>query len=277
MKTCNVALTIAGSDSGGNAGIQADIRAFHVFKLHACSVITALTAQNPFEVRSIFTPDAEFVGTQIDTVFDAYSIKALKTGMLCSSEIVSVVSDKLSALKGKTKIVVDPVMVATSGAKLLRDDAIDAVCNRLLHNATIITPNLPETSVILGGEKILSTDEMIEAAKKISDKYNTAVLIKGGHSANSAATDIFYDGSILCKISTDVVENPLSTHGTGCSLSAAITASIANGNDLIHAVVEAKSYLYKAILNGVYVGQNATVMGTPIGIDTNNVTVEFLK
>lgn len=269
------ALTIAGSDSGGNAGIQADLRAFHVFGVHGCTVLAALTAQNPFGVRSILTPDAEFVADQLDAVLEAYDVGALKTGMLSSAGVIEAVADRL-LIHGRILKVVDPVMVATSGAKLLQDDAVEMLKSRLLPLATLITPNLPEAEVLLG-RAVSTLGERAGAARALADAFGCAVLIKGGHAAGACAVDVLYDGQSLRQLSTPRVEEPLSTHGTGCSLSAAITASLACGKDLLDAVVEGKAYVYEAIRTGVRVGEASAVLGTPSRLPVEHVVVEALN
>ncbi len=267
-----VALTIAGSDSGGNAGVQADLRAFHMFGVHGCTVFAALTAQNPYGVRAILTADAAFVAAQLDAVLEAYAVGALKTGMLASPEVIEAVADRL-VCQGRILKVVDPVMVATSGAKLLQDDAIDLLKARLLPLATLITPNLPEAEV-LTGKAVATRDEMSVAARELADAFGCAVLVKGGHGACACAEDVLFDGASLHWFSTPRVESPLSTHGTGCSLSAAITASLACGKTLIGAVVEGKAYVYEAIRTGVYVGEAVAVLGTPARLPIEIVNVE---
>jgi hydroxymethylpyrimidine/phosphomethylpyrimidine kinase len=266
-----VALTIAGSDSGGNAGIQADLRAFHVFGVHGCTVLAALTAQNPFGVRSILTADAGFVGDQLDAVLEAYNVGALKTGMLSAPDVIEAVADRL-LLHSRILKVVDPVMVATSGAKLLQEDAVAMLKSRLLPLATLITPNLPEAGVLLG-RPVATREEMAGAARELSDHYGCAVLVKGGHGNGVCAEDILFDGVSLCWLSTPRIEGPLSTHGTGCSLSAAITASLACGKALLEAVVEGKAYVYEAIRTGVRVGEVAAVLGTPARLPVETVRV----
>lgn len=270
-----VALTVAGSDSGGNAGIQADLRAFHVFGVHGCTVLAALTAQNPFGVRSILTPDAEFVADQLDAVLEAYDVGALKTGMLSSAGVIEAVADRL-LVHGRILKVVDPVMVATSGAKLLQDDAVGVLKSRLLPLATLITPNLPEAEALLG--KAVATSEAIcEAARELADAFGCAVLIKGGHASGVCAQDVLFDGLSLRRLSTPRVAEPLSTHGTGCSLSAAIAASLACGSELLDAVVQGKAYVYEAIRSGVRVGEAATVLGTPARLPVEHVVIETLN
>lgn len=265
-------LTIAGSDCGGNAGVQADIRAFHVFGLHACTVFAALTAQNPFGVRSIRVPEPGFIEDQIDAVMEEYDIGALKTGMLPTAAVIRAVGGRLLK-RPEIKKVVDPVMVATSGAKLLEDSAINAMIGILLPMACLITPNLPEAGVILGRE-IKTRDEMAAAAGELHRRFGCAALVKGGHSILNVAEDVLFDGERFTWYSTPAVEHPLSTHGTGCSLSAAITASLAVGRPLREAVAEGKAYVYESIRTGVYVGRRATVLGTPLDIKAALAMVE---
>jgi hydroxymethylpyrimidine/phosphomethylpyrimidine kinase len=267
-----VALTIATSDSGGNAGIQADLRAFQVFGVHGCAVLAALTAQNPFEVRGILTADPAFVGMQMDAVLDVYAVNALKTGMLFSSEIIEAVADRLLP-RGRIPKVVDPVMVATSGARLLREDAIGCLKNTLLPLAALITPNLPETEV-LTGRAVATRDEAGAAARELYETLGCAVLVKGGHRTDAGdAEDMLFDGATLYRISTPKIDGPPSTHGTGCSLSAAITASLACGKSLLDAVVDGKAYVYEAIRTGVWVGEAAAVLGTPTRLPVEIVKV----
>ena len=265
-------LTVAGSDSGGNAGIQADIRAFHVFGLHVCTVVTALTAQNPYGVRAVMTPEPAFVARQLDAVLEEYAIAAAKTGMLANAGVIEAVADGFKRHPG-LRLVVDPVMVATSGAKLLEDDAIGAMCSRMLPLAALATPNLPEASVILGHD-VRTMEDMESAAREIHARFGCAALVKGGHHAENVASDVLFDGDRAIWLSTPAVEAPLSTHGTGCSLSAAIAASLAKGRPLPEAVAEGKAYVYEAIRTGVRVGARATVLGTPSGpVDPACVTL----
>jgi len=267
-----VALTIAGSDSGGNAGVQADLRAFHVFGVHGCTVLAALTAQNPDGVRAILTPDAAFVAAQLDAVLEAYSVAALKTGMLSSADVIEAVADRL-LLHGRIMKVVDPVMVATSGAKLLQDEAVEMLTSRLLPLADLLTPNLPEAGVLLG-RPVATPEEMAEAARELSGRFGCAALVKGGHGDGACAEDVLFDGAQLCRLSAPRIADPLSTHGTGCSLSAAIAASVACGKSLLDAVVEGKAYVYEAIRTSVRVGEVAAVLGTPARLPVEVVRVE---
>ena len=254
-------LTVAGSDSGGNAGVQADLRAFHAFGLHGCTVITALTAQNPRGVRAVHVPPPAFVAEQLDAVFETYGVKALKTGMLATAGVIEAVAAKL-ARKPRVKKVIDPVMVATSGAKLLADDAVAALTERLLPLATVITPNLPEAEALLGDASETAADLRL-AAKTLARKFRCAVLVKGGHAAGGAAEDVLYDGRRFKTFSRPRIARPVSTHGTGCTLAAAITAGLALGRPLAAAVEDAKIYVYEAIRLSYHIGQNCGVLGMP--------------
>jgi hydroxymethylpyrimidine/phosphomethylpyrimidine kinase len=270
-----VALTIAGSDSGGNAGIQADLRAFHVFGVHGCTVLAALTAQNPFGVRGILAADAGFVGMQLDAVLEAYAVSALKTGMLASPDVIEAVADRL-VLHNRISKVMDPVMVATSGARLLQDDAVATLTGVLLPLATLITPNLPEAEV-LTGRAIGGGDAIVDAARELGDTFGTAVLIKGGHGAAAEAEDILFDGERVYRIATPRIDQPVSTHGTGCSLSAAIAAALACGKPLLDAVAEGKAYVYESIRTGTWVGEASAVLGTPARLPIEQVRVDTLR
>jgi len=257
------ALTVAGSDSGGNAGVQADVRAFHTFGLHACTVLAALTAQNPFGVAAVHVPDPAFVAAQLDAVLPVYALGAVKTGMLATREVVLAVVDRLCAAATDIPLVVDPVMVATSGAKLLRDDAAHELVHRLVPLATLVTPNLPEAEVLAGGFAIRSRADMAEAARRIEATTGAGVLVKGGHAADAPAEDLLYTAEGAWWLSTPVVEHPASTHGTGCSLSAAIAAALARGRSLPDAVADGKAYVYESIRTSLPVGPEATVLGMP--------------
>lgn len=265
----SAALTIAGSDSGGNAGVQADLRAFHTFGVHGCTVFTALTAQNPFGVRDILLPDPAFVGSQIDAVLETYGVMALKTGMLAAPEIIEVVAERLS-MNSRIPAIIDPVMVATSGARLLQEDAESVLKAKLLPLAYLLTPNLPEAEALADAPSA----DPAELARRLSDRYACSVLVKGGHSEAHPAKDYFFDGNALYRISTPVIEDPLSTHGTGCSLSAAITASAACGHTMLDAVIDGKAYVYESIRTAVHVGEVCTVLGMPKRIPVDAVRVD---
>jgi len=254
-------LTIAGSDSGGNAGVQADLRAFHAYGLHGCTVFTALTAQNPFGVSAIHAVPADFVRAQLDAVLGIYDIRALKTGMLATAALIEAVAEKLSAHPEIAKVI-DPVMVATSGAKLIDDTAVETLKTRLLPFATLITPNIPEAEV-LTGRKLVSRAAVREAAKALYDLFGCAVLVKGGHAVGdlTAAEDTLFDGKDFSTYTMPWIEHPVSTHGTGCSLAAALTAELTRGKDLPSAVAGAKDYVHQAIAGSYLVGTNCGVLG----------------
>ena len=267
-------MTIAGSDSGGNAGIQADLRACHVFGVHGCTAITALTAQNPFGVAAVLTADATFVGMQIEEILGVYNVQALKTGMLATAPVIEEVAAQLLAYARIPKVC-DPVMVATSGARLLEEEAIASLRRELLPLATLATPNLPEAE-LLSGRTIKSMEQAATCARALADDLGCAVLVKGGHDSGPLARDLLYDGRNLVYFSTPRIEAPLSTHGTGCSLSAAIAASLACGRSLVEAVAEGKAYVYESIRTSLYVGEAATVLGTPRGIPRDIVEISGL-
>ena len=212
MKT---ALTIAGSDSCGGAGIQADIKTMMANGVYAMSAITALTAQNTTGVTSILNADSKFLGEELDAVFTDIYPDAVKIGMVSESDLIRIIASKLRQYNAKN-IVVDPVMVATSGAKLISDDAIDTLKQELFSLANVLTPNIPEAEV-LTGRTISNAEEMIDAAKMISETYNCAVLCKGGHTINDA-NDLLYANNTYRWFYGKRIQNP-NTHGTGCTLS----------------------------------------------------------
>jgi len=250
-------LTIAGSDSGGNAGVQADLRAFHAYGLHGCTVFTALTAQNPFGVSAIHTVPPDFVRAQLDAVLGVYSIRALKTGMLATAALIEAVAEKLSA-HPSIKKVIDPVMVATSGAKLIDEAAVETLKARLLPLATIISPNIPEAEA-LTNRLLTCRANVRDAAKELFDMFGCAVFVKGGHAVGdlTAAEDTLYDGKRFSSYTMPWIDHPVSTHGTGCSLAAAIAAELTLGNNLPSAVAGAKDYVHQAIANSYLVGPDA--------------------
>lgn len=240
MKT---ALTIAGSDSSGGAGIQADIKTMTTNGVYAMSAITALTAQNTTGVTGISEVSPEFLTQQLDAVFTDIYPDAVKIGMVSGSELIKVIAECLKKYHAKN-IVVDPVMVATSGAKLISDDAIDTLKECLLGLATVITPNIPETEV-LSGMKITTAEDMITAAGKISREYGCAVLCKGGHKLNDA-NDLLYRNGEYRWFNGKRIQNS-NTHGTGCTLSSAIASNLAKGRDLDTSVEKAKNYISGAL------------------------------
>ena len=241
MKT---ALTIAGSDSSGGAGIQADIKTMTANGVFAMSAITALTAQNTTGVTDIFETTPHFLAEQLDAVFTDIYPDAVKIGMVSSAELIGTIADKLQEY-GARHIVVDPVMVATSGSKLLRDDAVDALTARLLPMAEVLTPNIPEAE-ILSGMSIKNAADMEKAAQTISEKYGCAVLCKGGHQINDA-DDLLWRSGAGKWFRGRRIDNP-NTHGTGCTLSSAIASNLAKGYDLDTSVERAKAYISGALL-----------------------------
>ena len=240
MKT---ALTIAGSDSSGGAGIQADMKTMTANGVYAMSAVTALTAQNTTGVTDILESTPLFLGEQLDAIFTDIFPDAVKIGMVSSEELIAVIAEKLKQY-GAKKIVVDPVMVATSGAKLLRDDAVEALCRELLPLAAVLTPNIPEAE-ILSGMTITDAVGMEAAAKLISEKYGCAVLCKGGHKVNDADDLLWRNGSGKW-FHGKRINNP-NTHGTGCTLSSAIASNLAKGYDLDQSVERAKAYISGAL------------------------------
>ncbi len=246
-------LSIAGSDSGGGAGIQADLKSFHANGVYGLSVITAITAQNTREIRRSFELPVDLIATQIDTVFDDFDVSAVKTGMLSSGQVVNVVAEKL-AERQVSNLVVDPVMISTSGFDLLEPEAVASVKKRLLPLAALVTPNLREAQ-ILAGIPVENLDHAKTAARIIFDAGPGAVLVKGGHLFDPhSAVDVFFDGSEETVFSGERLP-ARNTHGTGCTLSAAIAANLARGQRLISAVENAKTYITEAIRHGLSIGR----------------------
>lgn len=241
MKT---ALTIAGSDSSGGAGIQADIKTMTMNGVYAMSAITALTAQNTMGVTGISEVTPEFLRLQLDAIFDDIFPDAVKTGMVASTGLIGTIADVLKE-RGARNIVVDPVMVATSGAKLLRDDAIEVLEKRLFPLADVITPNIPEAELI-SGLSIGSRDDMEKAARLIGEKYGCSVLLKGGHSISDASDVLYSKAGTLTWFEGKRINNP-NTHGTGCTLSSAIASNLAKGLELEDSVRCAKDYISGAL------------------------------
>jgi len=246
-------LTIAGSDSGGGAGIQADLKAVTLLGGYGMSVLTALTAQNTVGVQAIHEVPARFVETQIDSVLSDIGTDAIKTGMLANAEIVEVVAKKIRQY-GVKKLVVDPVMVAKSGDSLLRKDAQDALMKRLLPLSTVVTPNLPEASV-LAGFKVNSMEEMRKAAHRIHELGGKHVVVKGGH-LRGRAIDLLYDGKRYVEIEGRRIETR-NTHGTGCTFASAIATLLARGETVPEAVRKAKTFISMAIQSGLPLGKGS--------------------
>lgn len=252
VETLKSVLSIAGSDSSGGAGIQADIKTITAHRLFATTAITAVTAQNTLGVTGIEAMSAEFVKAQIDAVFTDIAPDAVKIGMLAESETILAIKERLAHYKAKN-VVLDPVMVATSGSRLINDDALDAL-RSLFSLASLITPNIPEAEV-LTGEKIVSHDDMVLAARKLYSEFNIAVLLKGGHLKESA-DDLLICGGEVHFIKGERIETE-NTHGTGCTLSSAITCNLALGDDLKASVAKAKEYVAGALRAGLNMGRGS--------------------
>lgn len=236
-------LTIAGSDCSGGAGIQADIKTITAHKMYAMSAITALTAQNTTGVYGVVDTPPSFVSQQLDCIFSDIFPDAVKIGMVSNSEIIRVIARKLKEY-GAKNIVIDPVMISTSGNRLLSEDACEALVSGLFPTGTLITPNIPEAET-LSGEPIKTKAGMLKAAKKISQTVNSALLIKGGHLAGDAADLLYVDGREHWYECPRVI-NP-NTHGTGCTLSSAIACNLADGQTLAQSIASAKAYLTGAL------------------------------
>jgi hydroxymethylpyrimidine/phosphomethylpyrimidine kinase len=245
------ALTIATSDSGGGAGIQADIKAMQANGVFALSVLVAITAQNTKTVKMVHPLPRYIIEAQIDAVFDDFEISGVKTGMLFSAEIVKIVSAKLHSLMVRN-LVVDPVMISKNGSVLLKPDAIEQVKRDLLPLATVVTPNIHEAQR-LAEMTIITLDDVKEAARRIHRLGSKTVLIKGGHLAAAPATDLLYDGNEFITIPAEFIKTQ-NTHGTGCTYSAAIAAHLALGKDLIEAIRAAKAYITEAIRHSLSIG-----------------------
>jgi hydroxymethylpyrimidine/phosphomethylpyrimidine kinase len=247
-----ITLTIAGSDSSGGAGIQADLRTFSAFGVYGASVVTALTAQNTRGVDGVLEIAPSFVMAQLRSVLSDLTVRAAKTGMLANKEIVLVVADALDA-HPDFPLVVDPVMVATSGEVLLEARAVDAAKQRLFPRAALLTPNLPEAALLLGANEARDEGEMVAQAKALAASGCRSVLLKGGHGAGELAVDVLVHHRAVTRFETPRVETP-HTHGAGCTLSAAITALLASGATLLTAVERAKGYVWRAIQSGQSLG-----------------------
>lgn len=260
MKT---ALTIAGSDSCGGAGIQADIKTMTANGVYAMSAVTALTAQNTTGVTGIIEVTPAFLQEQLTDVIEDIWPDAVKIGMVSSSGLIDVIADTIERYQLKN-VVVDPVMVATSGAKLINDGAVTALKERLIPKAAVITPNIPEAEV-LSGKKISSAEDMVTAAKEISEQYGCAVLCKGGHSLNDA-NDLLYCGGSFQWFQGQRIDNP-NTHGTGCTLSSAIASNLAKGMKLDEAVACAKRYISGALAAMLDLGKGSGPMNHAYAIN----------
>jgi hydroxymethylpyrimidine/phosphomethylpyrimidine kinase len=254
-------LTIAGSDSGGGAGLQADLKVFQALGCFGTTAVTCVTAQNPDEVRGVEPISPAMVTEQICTVCDSFPIAAAKTGMLFSADIIDAVTRAVERC-GLDCLVVDPVMVSTSESRLLRDDAISALQERLIPKARVITPNLPEAEVLLG-RSIESLDALKDAAREIGDRFGVACALKGGHlpsEGQAAVVDVLYEGGRVEVFSVPRVTVG-ETHGTGCTFAAVITAELAKGASLNGAVHSAQTFVAKALATAFHVGSH-----TPLGV-----------
>ena len=246
MKTM---MTVAGSDSSGGAGIQADIKTATALGVFATSAITSITAQNTTGVQAIFDLDAEVVREEIRSILSDISPDAVKIGMVSAPEIIKTIAEELKGYGGP--VVLDPVMVSTSGSPLLKEEAMDSLKTLLFPRATLLTPNIPEAE-LLTGMNITSVEAQEEAAKALYEAYGASALVKGGH-GTGRAVDVFYDGKIH-HYEKPMLDNP-NTHGTGCTLSSAIASFLALGLEEAKAVEEAKNYVYDAIADGLDLGR----------------------
>lgn len=253
-RTTPVALTVAGSDSGGGAGIQADLKTFHTLGVFGVSAVTCITAQNPDRVSAVQAIAPGIVAEQMDRVFEAFTVRAIKTGMLYDAAIIETVAASLARRRCR-QLVVDPVMVATSGALLLKKDAIAALRGALLPRAALVTPNLNEAEA-LGQRRISSPAELRDAARALTGKFGVPFLVKGGHLPNlKIAVDVLCDGRALVEFRAPLVRNAR-PHGAGCAYSAAIAAHLALGHDLVESIRRAKRFVTAAIRHSLRLGKH---------------------
>ncbi|MCI3922219.1 bifunctional hydroxymethylpyrimidine kinase/phosphomethylpyrimidine kinase [Paenibacillus sp. TRM 82003] len=246
------ALTIAGSDSGGGAGIQADLKTFHQLGAYGMSVITVLTAQNTLGVQGVYPQSADCIRAQLRSVVSDIGVDAVKTGMLYSADIIEAIAEDAASIS-ELQLVVDPVMIAKGGTPLLKREAVDALRNRLLPLALIVTPNLPEACALLDIPDIHEAGEMEAVARALHRLGPTYVLLKGGHLANGDADDLLFDGERVYRYSSKRIVTK-HTHGTGCTLSAAITAELAKGTPVAEAVHIGKQFITAAIRHALNIG-----------------------
>ncbi len=268
-------LTVAGSDSGGGAGVQTDLRTFNAFKVYGCSVITAVTAQNPYEVRKIDILSAESVKSQIGCVLDAFPVCFAKTGMLANSAIIECVAQ--IAEKRDLKLIVDPVMVSTSGARLLEESAVSAMKEKLFPLAQWLTPNIPEAELICC-RKLVSFDDLVDAAVNIYRLYQCNVILKSGHAISSdIVTDIVCCQGDIFTLTSPVAKVCANTaHGTGCTLSAAIAANFAAGRNWQESLIAAKAFVYGSLCESVRVNDSLSQMYPPCKINPEEIVLEKL-
>lgn len=245
-------LSIAGSDSSGGAGIQADIKTITAHKMYAMTAITALTAQNTTGVYGVLDSPPEFVGQQLDCIMNDIFPDSVKIGMVSSPQIIEVIVEKLKEYN-PNHIVVDPVMISTSGSKLLSDDAMDQLINKLIPLASLITPNIPEAECLCDGMTIHTKEDMQKAAVKIAEHYKGNILIKGGHLMDTA-DDLLYHNGEFTWFTGVKIDNP-NTHGTGCTLSSAIACNLADGYEMKTSIQNAKNYLTGALQDNLNLGK----------------------
>ncbi len=257
-----VCLTIAGSDSGGGAGVQADLKTFNALEVHGTSAITCLTAQSPAGVRAVHAVTPDFLRAQLGALFNELPPRAAKTGMLWNVDLIRVVVGWWGEAR-RPSLVVDPVMIATSGAVLLQPDAVEAIRGQLLPLARIATPNLDEAAHLLGAS-LTTLDDLRQAARELRRRHGCAFLVKGGHLRSAPdAVDVFWDGRRERLLSAPFIRG-VSTHGTGCTYSAAIAAGLAQGHGLESAVVRAKHVITQAIEGSVRIGRHHALRPRPV-------------
>ena len=261
MKKMAVALTIAGSDSGGGAGIQADLKTFGALGVHGCSAITALTAQNTLGVHGIFTASCDIIRQQIEVVLSDFTVNAIKIGMLANEQIIRCVAEVLVNYPD-IPIILDPVMVATSGDRLLDHAAIDALVHYLIPRAKLLTPNLPEALSLTGGQPPKSEAQLKELLERLLELGSDAVLLKGGHFEDKThSNDYLYDGVLISTFKGSRIQT-VNTHGTGCTLSSACTALMASGETNLQQVVKkAKYYIIQTLKHSVNIKLGAGISG----------------
>ena len=260
----NITLTVAGSDCSGGAGIQADLKTMTMHGVYAMSVITALTAQNTTGVRAVQESTPEFLKQQMDAVFEDITPDAVKIGMVSSGELIQVIADRLRYYRAEN-IVVDPVMVATSGSSLMKTGAVKIFCDELLPLATLVTPNIPEAK-ILSGMSVNNKKDMEIVAKVIGDTYHCSVLLKGGHSIDDA-DDLLYSDGEMYWFEGERIANA-NTHGTGCTLSSAIASNLAKGFSLHESVQRAKDYISEALMAQLDLGKGSGPLQHNFGLVT---------
>jgi hydroxymethylpyrimidine kinase/phosphomethylpyrimidine kinase len=268
-------LTIAGSDSGGGAGIQTDLRSFNAFKVYGCSVITAVTAQNPDAVRQVDVQSEKSVRAQLESVLEVIPVQFAKTGMLANREIVECTAELIE--KHALQTVVDPVMVSTSGTRLLAETAISAVREKLFPLARWITPNIPEAE-LLCGRKLPEPDALAEAALQLYRKYGCNCLLKSGHALTSdKATDVIcYEGQLFSLSSPIASVQGHTAHGTGCTLSAALAAGLASGKSWQEAVMTAKAFVYGSLCENIKLNDRLSQMYPPVKNYFDQITLDKL-